>query len=185
MVVVPALAHTQQANDPLVMARVIGLKFALPKCMTDRVHAPGDMVSQENAYQSTPEESTPAANRKGDKQREHNPEQECAAHKHDLPIFQQMFAIYFRGCLSVFKEPANVRVKKSLNRAMRITLFVRMGMVFYMRCCPLNCRPFQGHRSKHKKNEFNDWMRIEATMGQHPMIANGDSQGNQYIHTYE
>src|SRR5690349_8318214 len=56
VIVVPALAKRQQADDPLIAAAVRRLEFSLTKRVTDRVDAPGDVMRQEHAHQATPEQ---------------------------------------------------------------------------------------------------------------------------------
>src|SRR5712692_8232198 len=59
VVIMPALAETQQAHDPLVVALIVGLKLALAKGVTDRIDAPCDVMSQENAHQPAPQQTAP------------------------------------------------------------------------------------------------------------------------------
>lgn len=68
MVVMPAFPKGQQPDDPFIAAAAPGLKRASSEGMTDRVDAPGHMMHQENAHQSTPEQTAPSTKSKGNDQ---------------------------------------------------------------------------------------------------------------------
>jgi hypothetical protein len=53
----PALAKTQKTHDQLVTTAVIGGKRPFAEGMAYRVDAPGDMMRQELAHQTAPEQT--------------------------------------------------------------------------------------------------------------------------------
>ena len=57
MVIVPALAHSKQTEQPIVSAGIGGFKGALSKGVTDRVYRPGDVLVHEKADETTPDEA--------------------------------------------------------------------------------------------------------------------------------
>src|SRR6185312_14870456 len=181
MVVMPALPKGQQPDDPLIAAAVPGLKRTSPEGMTDRVDAPGHMMHQENAYQTTPKQTAPSANGKGNDQGEDDPEGKGATHEAHDGISDQTRAIDGRIIGKLTQHPANMRVEETLNRAMRITLLVSMGMVFEMRCRPFQRWSFQSHGAKQEQQHFDDRVGTETAMGEHPVKAHPDSQDDQGI----
>src|SRR2546427_294818 len=124
MIIVPALAKGQKTHDPLITALIDSFKVALAEGMTDGVDAPGDMMSQEDAHQPTPQQAHPAANREGNEQRKSGPEKKCAAHKNHHTIIDQIAAIDVWISHAIFKKPAHMSMKETLYRAVRITLAV-------------------------------------------------------------
>src|SRR5579883_2245380 len=181
MVVMPALTKGQQPDDPLIAAAVSGLKRASPEGMTDRIDTPGHMMDQENAYQTTPEQTAPAANGKGNDQGEDNPEGKGTTHEAHDGISRQTAAIDVRIIGKLAQNPANMRVEETLSRAMGITLLIGMGMVFEMRCRPFQGWSFQSHGAKQEQQHFDDRVRTETAMSEHPMKAHPDSQDDQCI----
>src|SRR5712691_11548932 len=142
VVVMPALAETQQTHDPLVVALIVGLELALAKGVTDRIDAPGDVMSQENAHQSAPQQTAPTAYGERNNQRQHCPYHKCAADKHNHSIVDQVAAIDIRIGLLAIEDPAHMCVKKAIDGTMWIALAVRLRVMLDMRGSPIKRRPF-------------------------------------------
>ena len=68
VIVMPPLSECQQPDNPLIVAPVVRLELALTKDVADRIDAPGDVVYEEHAYKSSPEQTSPAAKCKRDDQ---------------------------------------------------------------------------------------------------------------------
>jgi hypothetical protein len=50
VIVMPALAETEQADNPFVVTLIVRLKFALAKGVADRIDALGDVMGEEDAH---------------------------------------------------------------------------------------------------------------------------------------
>src|SRR5258706_58448 len=131
---------------------------------------------QEHTHQSRPQQSMPAADRERDDQRKDGPEQEGAADEDHHFILNQIFAIDSGIGIAIFKQPADVRVEETFDRAMWIAFFVGIGMVAYMRGSPLESSAFKGHRAKHQKEKFYNRMRAKTAMRQHSMITHSHAK---------
>ena len=57
MIVVPALAHGKQTEQPIVSAGIGGFKGALSKGVADGVDRPSDVLVQKEPNKSTPDET--------------------------------------------------------------------------------------------------------------------------------
>ncbi len=62
MVIVPALAESQQTDNPFVAAPIFRLKLALSKGVADGIDAEGDVVDEENPHKAAPQETCLATN---------------------------------------------------------------------------------------------------------------------------
>src|SRR5947209_15259648 len=96
MIVVPALAEPEHADDPLVVALIRGVEAAPAELMANRVHRPGQMVRDEHAHQSTPEEPAPAVDEIRDDEAQNGPGDPGAAHEHGDTVLEQMPGILLR-----------------------------------------------------------------------------------------
>src|SRR5689334_11523696 len=115
--------------------------------MAHRVHAPGDMMAQKDAHQSSPQEPGPPTQQKRNEQGEGNPEHEGTINGHDQWIGAQVTTICGGGRIRIIEHPANMGMEKSFYRTMGITFLVCMGMMLDMDTGPLDGGTFYGHRS--------------------------------------
>src|SRR2546425_10065589 len=83
---------------------------------------------------------------------------------------------------TVFEEPAQMRMKEALNRAMWIALPIRLRMMLDVRGSKLNGRRCYCHGAKYKQDHLHDRMGAEAAMGQHAMVANGQAKSSKRVH---
>ena len=124
MIVVPALTKGQQSHNPLVMAAIVGLELALAKGVADRVHAPGDVVNEKDTHKSSPQQTSPATDRKGNYQREEDPESEGAADEDHQRILHESAAIHGGISIQRSQSPAQMRVEEAFDRTVSVSLAV-------------------------------------------------------------
>src|SRR2546425_777234 len=95
-----------------------------------------------------------------------------------------MAAVYPRVSLqqAISEEPAYMCMKQPLQRAMRITVTVGLGMMLGMGCCPSQRWSLEPHGAKDEENKLDDRMRPETAMCQHPMKTNRLTQLHQRVH---
>src|SRR2546426_1822751 len=136
VIVMPAFTKTEQANKPFIVAPVVCLELTLPKSMTYRIDAPGNMVCEEDAHKSAPQETCPATNQERDNQRQCHPQQKCAADKDNDRIFDKIATIHIGISHRVSEQPAHMSMKKTFDGAMRVPFTIRMSMMLDMRCRP-------------------------------------------------
>ena len=81
----------------------------------------------------------------------------------------------------VVQNPADMAMKETLHRAVRIHVIIGIGMVLDVGRGPVQGGPLKGHGSEDQKNGTDPIRSLEALVCQHPMIANGDPQGAEGI----
>src|SRR5205823_9272391 len=94
MIVVPAFSESQQCHKPLVATAIIGLELAFAKGVADGIDAKSKVVHEEDAHQTTPQQTAPATKHERDAKRQDHPEQEAAIHKDHDRIFEQVTAVH-------------------------------------------------------------------------------------------
>src|SRR5579859_6870064 len=158
--------------------------------MADGVDAPRDVVREELAYQSAPEQASQrtgpatqrAANREGDGHRQHDPEQMRIADEDHQTIAQQVPAVTSGIGIGLREDPAEMRMEEPVERAMWIAWPVGQRMVLGMRRRPLDGIAFEGHRAKDQEDELDGRMGHEATVREHAVVAHSDADRDQKVH---
>ena len=77
--------------------------------------------------------------------------------------------------LEVVENPTCVGVPEAFQGAMGILLLVRIGMVLGMGGGPVQGGPLHGHRAADQKEGFQPRVGLKALVGEHPVVAQGDS----------
>lgn len=99
VIVVPSFAEREHPENEVVAAFVITLEIFPAPEMADRVHAPGDVMHQKHAHQSTPDktqQSAPpaqrdqAADESGDCQANDDPYRKQRVHRTDDAVLTQV-----------------------------------------------------------------------------------------------
>ena len=67
-------------------------------------------------------------------------------------------------------------------RAVRVAGLVGETMVLAMGRDPLDHRPLDRHRAEHREHGAHRAARLEAAMGEQPVVADGDAQPRQEVH---
>src|SRR5579862_4515849 len=95
MIVVPALAKSQQTEQPVVLAAVRCVEHAPAIDVADRVDTPGDMVGQTDTDDPAPQHAFPSADQIGNAEAEKDPAKidVRAIHEHDQRISLQPLAV--------------------------------------------------------------------------------------------
>src|SRR5450759_581864 len=83
------------------------------------------------------------------------------------------------------EEPAQVRMKEAIQRAMRIALPVSLRVMLDMRGSPINCGSLCRHAAKDEKDRLYNRMGPETAMGQHAMVANSHARHGDGIHCHQ
>src|SRR5919202_1318808 len=122
MAVVIALTHGEQANEPVVPTPVVGGIRARTPGVTDRVHAPRDVVNEEHTHEPAPDQALPSPDEERDDKTERRPDEEGPVNKGDSLIFEQRRAVERRIGLFAAEQPTQMGMPEPFCRTMRIAL---------------------------------------------------------------
>lgn len=138
VVIVPAFAHGEDAEEEIVAAGVGRLEGAAAEGVTNRINRPGDMLVHKEANESPPNQTTEGAQQDGfpekasgkgadaggDKKAGENPEPPSVVNGDDDGIFEEGRSKFLDVGFKVIKNPTGVGVPEAFEGAVGIFLFV-------------------------------------------------------------
>ena len=124
VVIVPALAHGKQTEQPIVSAGIGGFKGTLSKGVADRVDRPGDMLVHEKADETTPDEAPEGTQKNrfaekycgdgtdgcGNEKTCEDPEPPRVVDGNNDGVFQKGGSVALDVGLEIVEDPSRVRV---------------------------------------------------------------------------
>ena len=201
MVVVPAFAEGEHTEDDVIAAFILAAKGSATPQMANRVDAPCDVMHQENASQSSPQEAEQGTHpthgeqsteNRRDQKAHQNPKREEIADGAEHRAGGQIGHIFLQAGSVRFKEPATVGVPQALDesdepvtvkmRGMRVFIGVGGLVVPAMRRHPLEERSFNRQRPEESKEPLDRRAGLERLMGKQPVIADGDAKDRDHVH---
>src|SRR6185437_3331030 len=78
VIMMPTFTEGEQADQPVVATLVFDVKGTIAEGVANRVDRPGDVIDDDDAHESTPEETLPTRDQVGDDQAERDPQEEGA-----------------------------------------------------------------------------------------------------------
>lgn len=194
VVVVPAFAEAEDAEDEVVGRVVVALERAAAPDVADRVDAPGDVVHHEDTDQAAPEEAHERAEeRHGDQaaddgrddETEDGPEREQAAHLDDVAVAGHIGGIAVDVWVFAGQHPANVGVPEALDHApdplavvvrrVRVVLGIGMLVVAAVRGDPIEDRALARHRARDAHDPLHPAGALERLVGEVAVEADGNA----------
>ena len=189
MVVVPALAKSEQGYPPTVARVFTGVEAFLAPHMSGRVHQPRRVEPERHPHKDSPEQDTPTA--EGEHQDGKNDQWHVieTVEQNIESIFDQVGRISLEGRLimilcSAAQDPTHVRPPAAIARCMWIAVSIRMRMMNAMCSDPLNRSAFEGQRSTDNQKIF-DWLWYAIpAMSEEPMKAHPYAAATNPIENY-
>jgi len=168
VIVVPAFAHGEQTEQPVVPAGIGGFKRALSKGVADRVDRPSDVLVYKKANKSTPDQPTErteehrlsektsgqSANGGGNEKTCEDPKPPRVVDGDNDGVFQKSRSVALDVGLEIVEDPSRVGVPETFEGAMRIFLFVRIGVMLDMSSGPVKGGSLHGHRTTDQEEGF-------------------------------
>ena len=168
VIVVPAFAHGEQTEQPVVPAGIGGFKGALSKGVADRVDRPSDVLVDKKANKSAPDQppkrteehrlsektSGQSANGGGNEKTCEDPKPPRVVDGDNDGVFQKSRSVALDVRLKIVEDPSRVGVPETFQGAMGIFLFVRVGVVLNVSRRPVKGRALHGHGTADEEESF-------------------------------
>ena len=207
VVVVPALAEGRDREPEDVGRVILDVEAALAEEVADRVDRPGHVVLDEDADEAAPDEAGERAlPAHGQQAAEHRRDQQRRAStisgnlrlRMRMPRSSTRSLAYLRARASpcVRQSHAGVRVPEAAQRAhhavavtdvrrVRIALDVGVRVVLAMVGDPVDDGPLHRQHAEVREDVAGQLVRLERTMGQHPVEADGHAEPADHVHEGE
>lgn len=201
MIVMPSFAHSQHANNGVIAAFIVAdIRPRAPQ-VTNRVHAPGDMVSQEDSHQTAPNEPgngpAPAtyAQTDGSRQKhsQERPEWEQSTHGSQHRASPKVAGITIEPVRHWSECPANMSVPESAKqppkpfpvgiRRVGVAILIAVLVVQTMPSHPGKQWSLEGHRSKNSEDELDRPHSLERPMCKQSVESDCDSEHSESVHS--
>lgn len=204
VVVVPSLAEAEDSENEIVSAVVKRVKRPLSPDVTDGVDAPGDMVDQEDADKSAPEQAEErtgpgpadkATQRSREEQAHKHPQFPTAADAAKNLISLQVADVAGESGVVGGEHPADMGVGEALEeptdavagrvRGMWVFELVAVLMMSAMDSHPSKQRSLDSHGAEDGENGADGRVSFEGAVREEAMVSDGDSEPGGQIHADE
>ena len=196
VVVVPAFAHGEDAEEEVIPALVGGVELATAESMTDRIHGPRDVLVKEETNKAAPyqagEGAEPdrlphqvgrsGADEGGDGETDKNPKPKGVMDKNNDGVLQHGSGVFLDIGLKVVENPADMGVPETLQRGVGILFLVRVGVVLGVGGSPVEGGTLHGHGSGDEEKGFEPRVRLKGLVSQHPVEPESDAKGTDCVH---
>src|SRR5580704_2253631 len=183
MVVVPALAESQDRDPPTVGRKVFRDEAACTPAMRRRIYQPSRMQTDDRAHENSPQQERQAADRQQDQAQDNhwnvmifgNPDMEF--------VFCEIGHITRQGCSVVMhglagQNPAHVRPPLALDGRVRIAFLIGILMMNAMCCHPEDWSAFESQGGACSEEIFHPLRSSVTAMGEQPMVAHTNAQAS-------
>ena len=182
---------------------VVGLEPAGAEEVADRVHAPRDVVHEEDADEPAPEQAAGGARersgdgpagQRGQGQAEQHQHREAAVDEPHARILVEVLRVAASAGLSLSREqPARVCVPEAAHhtgravtvtdvRAVRIALLVSVRVMLAVVGDPAHDGSLHGHRAEDREDVLEGLRDLKRAMGEKAVEADGHADRGQHIH---
>ncbi len=196
VVVVPAFAHGQQAEHPVVPAIVIHFISPLPDHVRNGINAEGHVVDGDRAKEKTVKDKLPARNapvRFKPMQQRTNPQQHPGKYEsrcigmsvepHQFGVFGKILYAPQVGFHQLpLHDPSNMRLPEApVPRGMHIVFLVGIHVVEAVVARPPERVALGCGGPKHGQDKLEHTAGLEALVGKIPVVARGQGKNMQLI----
>ena len=196
VVVVPAFAHGEDAEEEVVAALVGGVELAAAEGVADGVHGPGDVLVEEETDESAPDQTgesaepsgvahelgRPGADEGGEGKAGEDPKPKGVVDENNDGVLEHGPGVLLDVGLEVVEDPADMGVPETFEGGMRVTLIVRVGVVLGVGGGPVKGGPLHGHGTGNQEDRFQPRLSLEGLVGEHPVEAKGDPESTNGVH---
>ena len=199
VVVVPALAHGEDAEEEIVAALVRGVELAAAEGVADGVHGPSDVLVKEEADETSPDQAGegaepgrvahqlggPGADKSGQGETGENPKPKGVVDESDDGVLQHGAGVLLDVGLEVVQDPTDVRMPETFEGRVGIILVVGVGVVLGVGGGPMKSGPLHSHGAKNEKDAFEPRLGLKGFVGEHTMESQGNAEGASRVHEEE
>ena len=188
VIVVPTLARSQQGDEPVVAAVVVGSVARVAEHVGERIHRPSDVPHDDRAHDHAPNQQAPAHF-----EREARADREVQRRLHEIDpnprrrllqlevegVFEHIARILLVsrdvvGAWVVDEQPSDMRPEEGDQRAMRVVLLVGMHMVVAVGGDPTTWCVLDAAKRKDHHRVLEPLRHLRALVGKQAVIAKRD-----------